>query len=476
MIVKLMSFFRYFWLFLILLNLNPVFSNNTSISGRIEAPENRRVAIYFIEDYLTFTLRKIKEIELDKNDFFSTEIDIEDIKHVVIRCGNVAGKFFAEPSIRYAFILTKPEPGEALSKGRVTYLRLKLKEKKSSPLNTNITNINVDIDSILIKYQKEIIFNQFKEPFLEAKTFLNEKYARINDDFTKDYLKYSIGVLELIAYRKSQKRLYNEYLHKIDPKYNNPAYMDFLSKFYHNHFNSYILSKKNQGFAKDLSLNNYFVALRLMETDSLYKDPILREIAVVKGISDVYYESFLPKPDLLSFLKYIIENGNSKEVKQIAKNTYHKLGKFNSGREFPNLKLKDKDGKSIDNSIFEGKFTYYHFWAPWNIMNFDEFQVLQKLYKKHGQKVNFVSISPYMSTKELANFLNSNPFEWTFATMDYYDDVLMNLEINITPHFFLTYPNGKIALAPAPYPSVDGKTLLDEVVKNPKKEFTIGIK
>ena len=451
-------------------------AKSTVVSGRVESPEIDRVAVYYIEDYLTQKLKKIKEVNLDENDLFFIDLDIDDIQHVVIRCGNIAGKFFAEPEVRYALILTAPQEEEPLSKGRLNYVRIKLKEKKISPLNVNITRINIDIDSILIKYQKEILFNKFKEPFIESKNILNEKYAHINNQFVKDYLFYSIGVLELMAYRKSQKRIYKDYLDKKPILYSNPAYMDFFSKFYENHFRQYLLSSKNKGFSKDLEENNHFVAIRLMETDTLYKDEKIRELAVLKGIKDVYYESFVPKKDLLSLLNYLSEKGSCKQIKIISGNLHRKLSKFNSGNNMPTLSMKDIDGNKITNHDFKEKFTYYHFWAPWNPVNIQEFQLMQNLHKKYGMKVNFVSVSPYINKKELKEFIETYKYDWTFTIMDIYDEVLMDMEVNITPHFMLTYPSGRVALIPAPYPSEDAKEMLDEVVKNPKKEFTVGIK
>lgn len=115
------------------------------------------------------------------------------------------------------------------------------------------------------------------------------------------------------------------------------------------------------------------------------------------------------------------------------------------GTPFPDVRLTDRDGNTVDFSRFNGKYVYVDLWASWCVPCCKEVPYLQQLEKDlEGGNVVFVSISidtaadRWLKKMEQLD-MHGNQF------IDADGQLASRLNIRGIPHFMLYGPDGKLA-------------------------------
>ncbi|MCM1076177.1 MAG: TlpA family protein disulfide reductase [Bacteroides sp.] len=137
------------------------------------------------------------------------------------------------------------------------------------------------------------------------------------------------------------------------------------------------------------------------------------------------------------------------------------------GTPFPDVKLVDKDGNTVDFSTFRGKYVYIDLWASWCgpcIREIPHLQQLEKDLEADGNVV-FVSIStdssaePWLKKMTQLN-LHGNQL------LDASGQLAPKLNVRGIPFFVIYDPEGRLYLYNAPRPSNEQtKTLLQNLGK-----------
>ena len=168
-----------------------------------------------------------------------------------------------------------------------------------------------------------------------------------------------------------------------------------------------------------------------------YKYFIALVLSLIAVIGGVFYITNLPKAS---------KEGNTTTASQSDRSAaaYGLLGS-----ELPIFTITDAEGKQISSSDFKGKPTVIMEWASWCPHCQKTIPVMDKLYRKYKDEVEFVFINATGSadgkeTKEAASsYIKKNNFEISY----YYDEGLKAatvLQVESVPTFFFVDRSGII--------------------------------
>lgn len=118
------------------------------------------------------------------------------------------------------------------------------------------------------------------------------------------------------------------------------------------------------------------------------------------------------------------------------------------GAQFPNLRFKDRNGKSLSLRDFTGKVTLVHFWASWCPPCMREMPVLLKmqtaLQQKHGNKVAIVLLQVRESFSSSQKWAK----KYKFDSLPLYDSGVINIDdAALKTVDGKTYPDRQLAKA-----------------------------
>jgi len=118
------------------------------------------------------------------------------------------------------------------------------------------------------------------------------------------------------------------------------------------------------------------------------------------------------------------------------------------GRELPDFKRPDLKGETRSAESLKGKTSLLFVWDSNSGACLGELPFVQEAFKKHGDKINFLSISVNESKPALEQWLERNPDAVKFPTIwidrEEENSVLKKLDVSLIPFLILVDASGKV--------------------------------
>ena len=303
----------------------------------------------------------------------------------------------------------------------------------------------------------------FREVVSSFVTTTNTKYqGHYNNAFFRDYVRYSLGELELMS-GMNRNEFYHEYFmsQKIQPTH--PSYMSCFHAYYH-HFLTQRKKELQGAIIKAVNQErDPMKIVTLFEGDSTCLGKEVRCLAVIKGLHDIYYDR--------TFTSYSIEKSlmnfpnEMTALKQIARNTLDELRKCKEGWIMSDFILPDEGGDKWKLSDHQGTPVYFLFFASWSSASIKEMQMMQNLYEKYGRQILFVAICMDDDFKTFKNYIvdhKEQKFTFLFgggAPMLSYD-----CGVRTIPHAMMLDAEGKVMYSFTRKPSEGIQMDLDKII------------
>jgi peroxiredoxin len=373
---------------------------------------------------------------------------------------------FAEPDTKYTIILPEREDKKTEDKlnpyfqEKQVQLIVKecVKEDKSVPvteeLNFYIRTFDDYYGPYMAKYAMNVATQREMADRDTTIARINGLFPDNNLSFYNNYKNYKIGFLQFMSLQNRSKAISSAYFSKKPVLYNNPAYAELFNEVYDKYFLYFGRTVHGKAIYDDINVAKSYSKLKnTLSQDNVLLNDTLRELVILKGLHDNFYTMDFTRSGLLSVLDSVINTTHIPIHKEIGLQIREKVTRLLTGYAPPAFKLYDQEGKLKSLDDFKGKYTYLMFCTTQNYACITEFELLKKLYEKHSDKLNIITILVDDNFDESKKFIKGKKLPWVFLHFANMPGVLKDYDIRAFPTYYLINREGKLAISPAPSPS-----------------------
>lgn len=446
----------------------------TTIKGYAPDYIGSSIYVYGFQDLLSLEEEQIAVAEVKPDSTFSFVFQNDRIQKVVIRSENNFSYLYAQPGRTHEI-----------------YLPLHDKDKPFRPLGNYVTSIFIDMDSSDIN-DKIVKFNDALDRFYALNlsyyvrnrqlfmTKLNEFkdsiYATLPDEnsFLRRYVFYSFADADMSVYtsEKASQFIYDAYINRRNVLYDNEMYFHVIKKLYSQVFGQLSMDVNGQVYRAILKKSpklimkaleeDYFLSpsydLKDKKVVKTFDNAQLRELVMIKGLAEIYYNKEYPRTNVVEILDSIAQFPLFPENGVIAQNIIKRLTWMSNGNQSPDFALTNQRGKTLTLKSLEDKYIYFHFFKPEYAETPDDIMLLKAIQQRYGDMVQFISVYPETNdklNKRTQKIIESIP--WSVVKLDENDDFFKRFRVQSFPSYILIDRTGMVIGAPALTPRPNGQ-------------------
>ncbi len=444
----------------LLIMLFPFFSEAlpTEIRGKAPGFKGEHIRYNRYGDYISNLEIVVAESVIDSSGNFSLTFELKDTISGNLEIGYQSTGLFACPGSVY-HIEINSNSISSLSKPINPFfekaaLNISLVGVDSTELNTAVSSFLNLLDTFLLENSTKINPVTYKRSYDSLTSLLRQKYPKAGSGFFARFMEYKLASFEGLVHRSTEVQASSKYFNGTRVLYNNPAFMEYFNLFFEGYItrNSKNLPKRDLEYCVNTIVS--FAAL----TDSAGKDPILRneelrELVLLKGLMELYYNKSYNKSGVLALLRQA-EQSKFSEHREISRNLQKMLMQMQAGSALPDFALSDINGRTYKKKDFEGKLLYISFVTSWCETCMRELIYMEKLQEKYKSKVLFLTVLCNDDRAFLSGFLSSHKsWNWAFLSLESQASLLKAYGIKTFPWFILCDQQGNLLDFPARRPS-----------------------
>ncbi len=424
------------------------------------------IEFFTYSNQIAYSEKSLGTAKVSSDGKFTVSLEIKNPQLVFAHCGVYFLFIYVEPNTKYTIILPPKQdkkPDEKLNpyfeeKQVHLIVRECSKNGKSvdpqEELNFYIRSFDDYYGPYMAKYALNVATN--KEMSDRDSTILKISNIFPNKDnrFYNDYKNYKIGFLQLMSLQNKSRGISNKYFLDKPILYNNPAYTELFNQVYEKYLVYFGRTPKGKVIYDDINLNKSYSSLKnTLSQDNVLNNDSLKEFVILKGLHDGFYATDFSRGALLNILDSLIHSTKVSEHREIGLEIRDKVTRLLTGYSPPNFQLYDQDGKLKSLSDFKGKYTYIMFCTTQNYACITEFEQVKKLYQKHSDKLNIITVLADENFADSQKFIKGKQLPWVFLHYGNHPQILKEYDIRAFPTYFLINPEGKMAISPAPSPA-----------------------
>ncbi len=364
----------------------------------IKNAQGKKVSLFIVDDFISQREVKIAETIVDTNDSFVFDIVVNQVKLAVLCIDYSRAEFFLEPGKNCNLeFMNYPDN---IDDGRNPFfdsrldLKYHLSDGDTHSLNYLINELNFILDTFSYNNFNDIYHNKNYKSIDNIRSFLDEKYGSLENNYFLNYKKYRIAEFDELIKNKSRQKIYNEYFYEKPILANNIAYMAFLESFYDNYFP--IGVKYNYlVFVEQLNKgNNLDGILDSLGRDTMLRNEVFRELVFLIGMKTMLNNELIDNPvAIIHLLEQLSTQTKFSENKKIAENI---IAVYQSQQT---SKLIDFSWIDLDSAVYtKQNYTNKYLYILFVKTNCNtcpaEFNVLKKIIDKTDTaKIDFVILN-----------------------------------------------------------------------------------
>ena len=447
----------------------------TKITGFAPDYVGQTVDLYEIEDYFSMREQLVATTTVKEDSSFTFQFFNEKTQKVIIKSNKNTGFLYIQPKGNYEIYLP--------SQNRHDVYRPMGNEVELAFFNLDSTDINYQIlafdkwvNSFLATYfpTKKINGAEFVKQLDQFKQDAEKYYEKDTNFFLKTHVRFSIAALDDIQFAGSRNRFekFDFYIDNYPILYNSDSYMSYINTFYSNliprlskEVNDQVylgILKSSPTIIINALAKEYTLRVTNVKTskgDKMVGNARLRELIMIKGLSNVYYSPDYPKTNILKILDSLSNHSIFSENKLIAKNLIYRLTELVPGAKSADFLITNSEDKVRTVTSYAGKHLYIHFFNADNQESINELDLLKSIYARYKGEVNFISIFEKNEniSKKTRLYLKSLP--WEVFELEKDDQLYKTFKPASYPFYVLIDPIGYIVSIPALGPKPNGQYL-----------------
>jgi len=455
---------------LLLFSISSSFAAEIIIKGNSPDYSGQIIDLYEYNNQIINSEKKIASSKVDSVGNFQWKFTATEIQYTFTHIGVFHVFLYAEPGNTYEVKLppfTPKKQDEKLNpffeEMYVHLLLLNVTNNTTNTLSDKTTEINYLIhefdsqyDPLITKYAIRSYTYQELGALDSSINVLKKQFEQIQNPYFQNYFFYRLGLLKFSTSRaRSRVVSYDWFLNK-PVYYKNPAYMELFNQIYDKYFVYFGRTRSGKKIYTDINTNHSLFQLKqTLNQDDVLKNDTLKELVILKGIHDGFYEMEFSRNGLLIILDSVILSTKLQIHREIGQNIRSKITRLLVGNSPPDFLLPDINNspKSLEN--FKGSYVYLSFCTTQNYACIKELDQLKRIYEKYGKYLTIVTISVDETLKEMQDFVRKKGFKWTFLHYGSQPEIIREYDIRAYPTYFLIDRNGKLVWSPGPSPFED---------------------
>lgn len=448
-----------------------LFAGNTVIKGNSSYFKGKTISFEMVKDYLNATTKEIGFTEITNDGKFQFNFSTDTIRKIMLTIEDKTSWFFVEPGAVYNINV---DYDTELNKDKIYDRKLSVRFLFPVPteINQQLQRFNRNYDQFINDNYTLLVKRDgsFLPKISAFKTKALKEASSSNNSFVNDYIIYSIASMENaldVSYSKNlvsnsfdaKANLYLDYLHEKKIRYNNPEYLNFFKAFFKNEMAKLALEVKGMDITKSINEQSSLTEL----SKALGKYPFLldqefKTLFMINGLRELSKNNYFRKENIVNILRSIASENTNKYLQEMATNMIEAITKkeLKKGNQAPSFELNNQFNELVSLQQFKGKYIYLQFWATWNVPSIREMKIMEQLYQKYNDKIDFISICVDDNKGTMQAFLKKNPgYKWTFLHLGNHKKLLSQYQVITKPTYVLIDRDQKIIKAPAPHPGAN---------------------
>ena len=445
-----------------------------TVFGRAGVGPGNMIGVYAYTDYITYTEKKLTETITGDSGKFSMTIEIDKISWVMLKCENLHGFIFATPGKKSEVFFPARDKETMVSSEAHYEVPVSIWVDDSTDMNFLAADYNKHFDffwgdSTSNKYI-EFVAGQSAEVLDSFHNEMTRHYRWVTNPYFSTWLEYGFASMENATFQ-SEVRTASRYLVNKPIIYDNHEYMNFFNNFFDGFVYRWSMRKQGAGIYSAINIQvSYDSAMVAMRNLPYMKNDTLRELVLLKGLVDLYYNMSYDPRNVIAVAQQAGIASPIREHREIARNIVQMFSKLRVGSMANHFTGLNSKGEKFDPlEMYKGKYVYLYFYASWNVNSLNEMRYMAELQKKYGKTIQFVSISLDDDTAAWHKFVKANPkYNWLNLHYDFDTRIKDNYNLFGYPIGYIIDPDGKFYSSPADKPSGDLEYVLYRI-QNPKK-------
>jgi peroxiredoxin len=453
-------------------------AQTVKINGSAKSYQNKEIGVWVYRDYISNLEKQLTFSQIDSLGNFTLEFEIKEIQYVTLKIDKHIASMYVEPNEVYEVMINPPDSNTYHNPNLEQDVKIAIKLESKKEINALTIDYDKRFDNFLTSQYPAFVSRTPKGKIDSFKISMVEFYSKVQNDFFKNYITYSIAALEEKTY-SSRKKLYAEYLHNKPILYNHPEYFLFFNTFYKNYLQNYSSSKKELAISylinKHCSIDG---VMNILKKDAFLENDTLRELVLIKGLYESYYDGAFAKDSIVKMLEQLNKMSLLPEHKLITQNILNSFSKLRPGLQAAFFELPDKTGitHSLD-ELRSKKYVYIVFFQTTCTACLQQMKVISSFKKKYGKQIEFVGICEDAKMKTFKEFCIKNPqYDWQLLFDNTGNSLKTNYELRSYPTYFLINPDGKFVQVPADGPEDYIDRTFSDITKPVTKKTKVGDK
>jgi peroxiredoxin len=454
------------------------FAQTVNIKGVGTYYATKTIRVWTNNDYISNSQKEITYSEIDSAGNFNLEFITKEINYITLKIDKYIASMYVEPNYSYELIVMPPDSTTYHNPNIEHDINIQINLKSRTEINALTMDYDKRFDYFLSIDYPDFVKRTPQAKIDSFKLAITNYYSTVSNPYFKTYIDYSIAAMEQKT-NKSEKKLYQAYLENKPLLHHHLEYMNFFNTFYKQKLQTF--SKEKDGAALSFNINNkgsYAGTMEVLKKAKYLQNDTIRELVLIKGMYESYYDGSFDKMGIKAILKQIVEQSKIDEHKRIAQNCLSSFSKLQKGSIAPFFELPDKTGitHSLD-ELRSKKYVYLMFYDQNCLPCMQQMKVIPSLKKTYGAQIEFVAISNDKSNADLKNFTAKYPkYDWTFLYDNSNGNLKKSYEIITLPTYFLISPDGKFIQVPADSPENNIEQVFFELTKPKEKRHGVGNK
>lgn len=445
-------------LFFVSLAFSPIYGQAlTEISGFAPAYVGKDIELYQISDFITMREERIASSTVKADSSFSLVFNLDETRKLILKSGNNKASLFASPSAKYEVLFQEKNKYDPYNPSG-NFVEVIFYGLPKEDINYKILEFNRWNDEFVGRYYtKHNADSKYFVARLDTFKMNVESYykADTNDRYFFYHRKYTIAKLDDLRFvgNRNQYEKYDFYIRSTPIYYQNEAYMEYIMHYYEKlmlRINADLNNKVYQGILKSSPRD---VSKALSQEYTLSKQYKLREMIMLKTLSECFYDKDYPQTNILTILDSVSKGALYPENKIIAQNIRFRLTELSQGSRAPDFLLKDQ-GTDLTLQSFQKKYLYLFFVDPTSLDNMKQMNLLKPIYERYKDNFSFVMVYKDKPEVDFAKLKNELP--WKVISTKETNSIFKSYNVVNYPYYVLIDPFGYVISAPALGPIPNG--------------------